>query len=241
MYKRLRLVIGCVLFLMLSCAFAGAETIDWYPNSNGIYDGVMIKLPTGESLDVTISDTEFTISGTVDVDLVDTAVTIPGGVVVSGAVDATLTDSKVTVENTVTVDGSGVTQPVSIATMPSTPVTGTFYQGTQPVSLATNTPLMTDVTLADTIIDLTLTDSGTVYNVVLPAKCVAYEFWAVGTGVVKFAMSSAGIDTNYMTLKAGYPYSTFSLGSEKIYSGTIYFRCPLADNEIMCIRIWTKP
>ena len=32
------------------------------------------------------------------------------------------------------VDGSAVTQPVSIATMPSTPVTGTFFQGTQPVS-----------------------------------------------------------------------------------------------------------
>jgi hypothetical protein len=34
----------------------------------------------------------------------------------------------------VPVDGSGVTQPVSIATMPSTPVTGTFWQATQPVS-----------------------------------------------------------------------------------------------------------
>lgn len=34
------------------------------------------------------------------------------------------------------VDGSAVTQPVSIASMPSTPVTGTFWQATQPVSLA---------------------------------------------------------------------------------------------------------
>lgn len=34
------------------------------------------------------------------------------------------------------VDGSAVTQPVSIASMPSTAVTGTFYQATQPVSLA---------------------------------------------------------------------------------------------------------
>jgi hypothetical protein len=32
------------------------------------------------------------------------------------------------------VDGSAVTQPVSIASMPSTPVTGTFWQATQPVS-----------------------------------------------------------------------------------------------------------
>ena len=34
------------------------------------------------------------------------------------------------------VDNSAVTQPVSIASMPSTPVTGTFWQSTQPVSLA---------------------------------------------------------------------------------------------------------
>ena len=40
------------------------------------------------------------------------------------------------------VDGSGVTQPVSIVTMPTTPVTGTFWQTTQPVS-ATTLPLPT--------------------------------------------------------------------------------------------------
>ena len=39
------------------------------------------------------------------------------------------------------VDGSGVTQPVSLATAPTTPVTGTFYQATQPVSgTVTTTP-----------------------------------------------------------------------------------------------------
>ena len=41
------------------------------------------------------------------------------------------------------VDGSGVTQPVSIATMPTTPVTGTFWQATQPVSLTTLPALAT--------------------------------------------------------------------------------------------------
>lgn len=46
-----------------------------------------------------------------------------------------LTDSELRA-NPVTVDGSGVTQPVSISTMPTTPVTGTFWQATQPVSLA---------------------------------------------------------------------------------------------------------
>ena len=42
--------------------------------------------------------------------------------------------------NGLKVDGSSVTQPVSIASMPSTPVTGTFFQSTQPVS-ATSLPL----------------------------------------------------------------------------------------------------
>lgn len=34
------------------------------------------------------------------------------------------------------------TVPVSLATAPTTPVTGTFFQATQPVSLATNTPVI---------------------------------------------------------------------------------------------------
>jgi hypothetical protein len=38
--------------------------------------------------------------------------------------------------NPLVVDGSAVTQPVSIASMPTTPVTGTFWQATQPVSAA---------------------------------------------------------------------------------------------------------
>lgn len=43
------------------------------------------------------------------------------------------------------VDGSAVTQPVSIATMPSTPVTGTFWQATQPTSLASLPALVAGV------------------------------------------------------------------------------------------------
>ena len=49
------------------------------------------------------------------------------------------------------VDGSGVTQPVSIASMPSTPVTGTFWQATQPISAAAlplPTGAATETTLA---------------------------------------------------------------------------------------------
>jgi len=45
-------------------------------------------------------------------------------------------DGTVALSGTVVVDGSGVTQPVSIAVAPITPVTGTFYQATQPISAA---------------------------------------------------------------------------------------------------------
>ena len=41
-----------------------------------------------------------------------------------------------TTANGIKIDGSSVTQPVSIASMPSTPVTGTFWQATQPISIA---------------------------------------------------------------------------------------------------------
>jgi hypothetical protein len=49
----------------------------------------------------------------------------------------TLLPANLTVSSTrLLVDGSGVTQPVSLASVPSHPVTGTFWQATQPVSIA---------------------------------------------------------------------------------------------------------
>lgn len=56
-------------------------------------------------------------------------------------VDAALTDtelraSSVPISGTVAVSDFPATQPVSIATMPSTPVTGTFWQAVQPVTSA---------------------------------------------------------------------------------------------------------
>ncbi len=46
------------------------------------------------------------------------------------------------VSGTVTANAGTGTLAVSLATAPTTPVTGTFFQGTQPVSLATNTPTL---------------------------------------------------------------------------------------------------
>lgn len=59
------------------------------------------------------------------------------------------------------------TVPVSLATAPTTPVTGTFWQATQPVSLATNTPTLqsgstTAVTQATGTNLHTVVDSGTI-------------------------------------------------------------------------------
>ena len=70
--------------------------------------------------------------------IVDTAptTTVTGTVGVSGTVPVTGTFWQATqpVSGSVAVSNLPVTQPVSIASMPSTPVTGSFYQATQPIS-----------------------------------------------------------------------------------------------------------
>lgn len=66
------------------------------------------------------------------------------------------------------VDGSAVTQPVSIATMPSTPVTGNFWQDTQPVSIAS----MPTTPVTGTFYPDTQPISGTVSTDLNPASSV---------------------------------------------------------------------
>ena len=69
-----------------------------------------------------------------------TALPLPAGASSETTLSAVNTKipSNLTVSSTrLLVDGSGVTQPVSLASVPSHPVTGTFWQATQPVSLAT--------------------------------------------------------------------------------------------------------
>ena len=55
---------------------------------------------------------------------------------VSGTVSVANFPATQPVSGTVAVSNFPATQPVSIATMPTTPVTGTFFQATQPVSIA---------------------------------------------------------------------------------------------------------
>jgi len=231
-----------IAVLLLFGVYAMAEDVAWNQDSTaagGRRQGVLVQTPTGEKLPTTDSGIASATAG-------DTSVNVRGTLSLSGSVDATLTDTKVTVESmpdviladsgindaggSLTVDNSNLDTQLTLLLAQLVAING-----------KTTTPPLADVTLADTIIDLVLTDSGTVYNVALPAKTVAYEFWALGTGVVNFSMSSAGTSTSYMPLKSGYSYNTFGLGSEKLYTGTIYFRCPLANNETICVRIWTKP
>jgi len=64
------------------------------------------------------------------------------------------------------VDGSAVTQPVSISSMPSTPVTGTFWQATQPVSIAS----MPSTPVTGTFWQATQPVSGTFWQATQPVS-----------------------------------------------------------------------
>ena len=66
------------------------------------------------------------------------SITVDGTVGISGTVPVSIATMPST---PVTGTFWQATQPVSIATMPSTPVTGTFWQATQPVSIATTVPI----------------------------------------------------------------------------------------------------
>lgn len=97
---------------------AGSLTVDGtvavsnFPATQPV-SAAALPLPAGAAQDATLT------GGTQKTKIVDTGGTNVATVSAAGAVK---------------VDGSGVTQPVSLATAPTTPVTGTFWQATQPVS-----------------------------------------------------------------------------------------------------------
>ena len=87
---------------------------------------------TGPLTDAELRATALPISGSVTISDGSGPVTVDGTVVVTGV--ATAANQLPNNHNVVVT--SAPTTAVTIATMPTTPVTGTFYQGTQPVSLA---------------------------------------------------------------------------------------------------------
>lgn len=74
------------------------------------------------------------VTGSLGVTNFPTTVDTNSGVKSASTIRFVLATDQPALTNALKVDGSAVTQPVSIASMPSTPVTGTFFQATQPVS-----------------------------------------------------------------------------------------------------------
>jgi len=194
--------------------------------------GINIKQKTGEVFEVTQSDTSINDGGgslTVDFTAPDTTVQATDLDIrnLTAATDTVHVDSPIlaTVSGAVTND---------ILTSAAAGDTSLNIRGTA-------TTIMSDITLADSMIDIALTDTDTVYSYALPAKTVAYEFSARGTGVVQWSIVDNTAATTYLTLKSGYPYNTFGLGSEKLFTGTLYFKCPLTAGEIIELHVITKP
>lgn len=119
-------VIGHVLVDNGSTQYA--ETVTTTPATGTValarnVAGGLVPIPISETNTVLVSQAGAIPPGTNEI----------GKVGVLGASGDRLT---ITAANAAKVDGSAVTHPVSIASMPSTPVTGTFWQATQAVSLA---------------------------------------------------------------------------------------------------------
>ena len=85
------------------------------------------------------------------------------------------------------------TQPVSLATAPTTPVTGTFFQATQPVSLATNTPVIAAGTALIGKVGIDQTTPGTTNNVALqPSNLLVTATAAISTAATLTLPAVAG-------------------------------------------------
>ncbi len=99
-------------------------------------------LPTGDNVIGHVVVDSGSVSGTVTANIGTTGglaldATLTGGTQKSKIVDAAgANQASVSAAGALKVDGSAVTQPVSLAVAPTTPVTGTFFQATQPVSVA---------------------------------------------------------------------------------------------------------
>ena len=193
---------------------------------------------TSGTVDATLTDSAVTVENTVTVDGSGVTQPISGAVTItSGSVDSTLTDSSIDDGGgSITVDGS-VDVTFTDSTIQATDL------DIRDLSSASDsvTNIMADVTLADTIVEVTLADTSVNYSYALPAKTVAYEFWS-DTGVAfTWAFSTGGIATNYMKQQASTPYASFQLGSEMLYTGTLWFKDPTVAGTIICLHIITKP
>ncbi|MFA6006093.1 MAG: hypothetical protein WC775_06470 [Patescibacteria group bacterium] len=129
------------------------------------------------------------------------------------------------------VDGSAVTQPVSIASMPSTPVTGSV------------TATLSDSAISESIVQVTLTSADTEYSYTLPAGTV-YFFVGESTETkdIRYAVVAGQTADGgaYQTIKAGkYKESPYVAGS-KVGAKTLCLRDKVNAGTICNIEFWTK-
>lgn len=119
-------------------AVSGNVTVS-NPTPQGLTDAQIRATPLPVSGTVTVSNIGS--GGLTDTQLRATPVPVSGTVAISNQVSQPLTDAQI----------RATALPVSIASMPSTPVTGTFFQATQPVS-AVSLPLPTGAAAESTIV-----------------------------------------------------------------------------------------
>lgn len=130
------------------------------------------------------------------------------------------------------------TVPVSLATAPTTPVTGTFWQATQPVSLATNTPTIAagSAIIGKVGIDQTTVGTTNAVSIAqLGANTIATGNGTSSTGTLRVALASdQTTNTNPLLVKqqaqttgGATPYQLISAAttnatSVKASAGTVY-------------------
>ena len=89
---------------------------------------------------------------------------------------------------------------------------------------------------APVLFNTTLTNANTEYTIALPAGTTHFEMQARGNAAVRFAFETGLVATPtdpYMTLKAGYTYSSYNLwGSQTM---TIYAASPTAGTVLELI------
>ena len=137
--------------------------------------------------------------------------------------DTQLRATAVPVSGTVAVSG---TVPVSIATAPTTPVTGTFWQATQPVSgtVTANTGLsqpLTDAQLRATAVPV----SGTFYQATQPVSLASLPSLATGANTIGSISNTAftanagtNLNTSLLALESGGNLATIATNTGKIPS-----------------------
>jgi hypothetical protein len=140
------------------------------------------------------------VSGTVAVSSVSGTVTVDGSGVtqpVSGSISVSNFPATQPVSGSVSVSNFPATQPVSIATMPSTPVTGTFWQTTQPVSGTVST--IAGTTGLATVSRISVTNTvATTLSVSNAAKVKVILYNEGGTLYVKFGTAASSTDLSYV-------------------------------------------